>query len=280
MSNQKVITMLLPDGEPNGLKIIQLEGWVGKVLVVPRGKISKLFERPETQQPGVYFLFGESEDPNSKPPAYIGKSGIIRNRIQQQADDKDYWDTAVVFTGGLGGGDAQYLEKRCFDIAKTADRCKLRNSANPPGDMLDEAGQVRVESYLENIQFLISLLGFPIFQPIPQKNSSDAFYCKSEFADAKGALLESGEFIVYKGSIAERRERPALYDYTILLRKQLESEGVLEKKDENTLMFTRDYIFKTPSSASEVVKATPSSGWTSWVSESGITLKDAKERVK
>ncbi|MDP3729879.1 MAG: GIY-YIG nuclease family protein [bacterium] len=278
MPNQKVITILLPEGEPNGLKIIQLAGWVGKVLIVPRGKIGKLFERPETQQPGIYFLFGESEDSNSKPPAYIGKSGIIRNRIQQQADDKDYWDTAVVFAGGLGGGDAQYLEKRCFDIAKTADRYALRNAASPPGDTLGEAGQVSVELYLENIQFLISFLGFPIFQPIPQKNSSDIFYCKSEYADAKGTLLESGGFIVYKGSLAEQRERPAIREYTKLLRKQLEFDGVLEKKDEDTLIFTCDHIFKTPSSASEVIKATPSSGWTSWVSESGKTLNDVKRR--
>jgi len=276
MANQKVITMLLPEGEFNGLKIIKLAGWVGKALVVPRGEIGKLFERLETQQPGVYFLFGEGENPN-RPLAYIGESGNVCNRIQQQAGNKDYWDIAVVFTGDLGGGDSQYLEKRCFDIAKSINRYELRNSQNPPGDILDEARQVSLESYLENIQFLVSVLGFSIFQPIPQQqSSSDIFYCKGEHADAKGTLLESGEFIVYKDSIARQREAPALHNYTRLLRKQLELEGVLEKKDENTLIFVRDYIFKTPSAASQAIKATPSSGWTSWVSEDGKTLSDAK----
>ena len=278
MANQKVVTILLPEGEPNGLKIIQLAGWVGKALVVPREKIAHLFERPETQQPGVYFLFGESENPNDKPLAYIGESGEVRKRVQQQAGDKDYWDTAVVFAGGLGGGDAQYLEKRCYDSAKSSGRYDLRNSANPPGDILNETGQIIVESYFENIQFLTSLLGFPIFQSIPQKNASNIFYCKSQYADAKGTLMENGEFIVYKGSLAEQRERPAIREYTKQLRRQLESDGILEKKDENTLIFTRDYIFKTPSSASEVVKATPSSGWTSWISEDEKTLSDIKRR--
>jgi len=277
MANQKVVTMLLPEDEPNGLKIVQLAGWVGEVLVVPRGKISKLFERQETQQPGIYFLFGESEDAN-RPFVYIGQSGNVCNRIKTQAGDKDYWDNAIIFVGGLEGGDVKYLEQRCFEIVKSIDRCDIRNFQNPEGSKLGEAKQISVELYLENIQFLISALGFSIFQPIPRKNSTDVFYCKAEHADAKGALLESGEFIVYKDSIARQRERPALYNYTKLLRKQLESEGVIEKKDENTLIFIRDHIFKTPSAASEVIKATPSNGWTSWVSKSGKTLNDEKRR--
>lgn len=268
----------MPDGEPNSLRIVQLAGWVGEVLVVPRGKIGKLFERPEAQKPGVYFLFGEGED-LSRPIAYIGESGNVCNRIQQQAGNKDYWDTAVVFVGGLNGGDAQYLEKRCFDIAKSINRYELHNSQNPPGDVLNEAGQVSVEIYFENIQFLISVLGFSIFQSIPkQRSSSELFYCKGENADAKGTLLESGEFIVYKDSIARQRETPALHNFTRLLRKQLESEGILKKQDENTLIFTSDYIFTTPSAASGVIKATPSNGWTSWVSESGKTLSEVKRQ--
>ena len=90
--------------------------------------------------------------------------------------------------------------------------------------------------------------------------------------------MESGEFIVYKDSIAKQKETPALHNFTRLLRKQLESDGILKKKDDDTLIFTNDYIFTTPSAASCAIKATPSNGWISWVSENGVTLKDAKNR--
>jgi len=275
MEAQKVITVLLPEGEPNGLKIVQLAGWVGEVLIVPRGKIGKLLERQETQYPGIYFLFGEGEDPN-KPLAYIGQSGNVCNRIKTQAGDKDYWNTAVVFVGGLEGGDVKYLEQRCFEIAKLSGRCEIRNNQNPEGSKLSEFKQISTDQYLENIQFLLSAFGFPIFQTVPKKSKGDIFYCVGENMDAKGALMESGEFIVYKDSIARQKERPALHNYTRVLRKQLESEGSLKKLDEDKMIFTRDYIFKSPSAASEVIKATPSNGWTSWVSEGGKTLSEAK----
>ncbi len=53
------IKILLPDGDPNGIKIIEISNWEGKAFVIPRGKLRDIREREESGHPAIYFLFGE-----------------------------------------------------------------------------------------------------------------------------------------------------------------------------------------------------------------------------
>ena len=57
------INILLPEGDPNGIKIIEISGWKGKTFVIPRGKLKNIKEREESNYPAIYFLFGDGDDP-------------------------------------------------------------------------------------------------------------------------------------------------------------------------------------------------------------------------
>jgi hypothetical protein len=45
--NSKALQMLIPSGNPNGMKIIEITGWSGKCFVVPRQSLRELKERSE-----------------------------------------------------------------------------------------------------------------------------------------------------------------------------------------------------------------------------------------
>jgi len=62
-------------------------GWTGQALAVPRSKIKELVEWEESLKPGVYFLFGESEE-TGNDAVYIGEAEQVASRIQQHLSGK------------------------------------------------------------------------------------------------------------------------------------------------------------------------------------------------
>ncbi len=59
---------------------------------------ARLLARPEVDRTGVYILFGpDPEDPLTMR-AYVGEADSVQERIRQSADDRAFWETAVVVT--------------------------------------------------------------------------------------------------------------------------------------------------------------------------------------
>lgn len=92
-------------------------------------------------------------------------------------------------------------------------------------------------------------------------------------ADAKGVFKDKG-FLVKAGSWirGETVHSSKRVDIDFL---RLLNEGVLEEYD-GKLRFTKDYLFKTPSSAARAVLGRAVNGWISWKSSDGQTLSKIK----
>jgi hypothetical protein len=120
------IQIFLPNGDPNGLKIIELSGWRGKAFVVPRAKLKDIKNREEAEHPAVYFLFGEGKDVSRKK-VYIGESESFYGRLLSHDDNKDFWNEAVIFTGGLNRAHVKYLENKSVALTKKIDRYEVVN---------------------------------------------------------------------------------------------------------------------------------------------------------
>jgi hypothetical protein len=52
------IRYFLPDGTPDGMKIVEKSNWIGRAIVCPRGAFLDLKQRPEFRKTGVYLLIG------------------------------------------------------------------------------------------------------------------------------------------------------------------------------------------------------------------------------
>ena len=94
--------------------------------------------------------------------------------------------------------------------------------------------------------------------------------------DGKGEYGD-GFFTVKAGSVVRRELQPSASEWIHKTRKQLLSEGVLAL-DGDRLAFVKDYKFKTPSGASNIVLGRSSNGWTHWQLADGTTL-DQVERL-
>jgi hypothetical protein len=87
-----------PQGDPEGLKIVEKSNWTGCGLVIPRSLFGEARGREELDRTGVYVLIGPGEH-SQLPRVYVGEGDPIRPRLEQHARGKDFWTRAVAFTG-------------------------------------------------------------------------------------------------------------------------------------------------------------------------------------
>jgi hypothetical protein len=62
MSFSKTIQMFIFDGNPNGRIMCELSNWNGRVYKISRNELPEFSQRDDSENTGVYFLFGKNEE--------------------------------------------------------------------------------------------------------------------------------------------------------------------------------------------------------------------------
>ena len=271
----QVITTILLDDNPKGLRLIEMANWSGKAFVVPRGKLKELGNRDDAKQPGLYVLFGEGED---RTTAYIGQSENVAGRLSSHDSNRaeDEWNTAIVFTGQLDSTFIKYLESISLDLAKRADRYTIFNKGGANENTLSEAQKIVVNEYFERIKVIMGLLGYNIFDIVSESIADENVYTlKADGADARAQFLDDGSLNVFKDSLARIRETEAFIGWSQAARIKFLDDGILvDNGDDTSYRFTRDVVFNSPSAAASTVTGRPINGWTAWKDEEGKTLDE------
>jgi hypothetical protein len=274
----KTIQIFLPDGNPRGLKIAEFTSRTVQAVLVPRAQLDFACGRPELKAVGLYFLFGDSED-GKLPLLYIGEAEDCVDRLRQQNKNKEWWTTVIVCvskTADFTKAHVKYLEWFCYEEANASGRYKLDQTI-PTKSHLSEPAIADLMDHFDTIRILVSTLGFPIFDKIQQPKTRDVLRCKGKKANATGEYTEDG-LVIFAGSLSNRVDAPASYDYLVNRRQQLLKDGALEIVDDETLRFTKNVIFPSPSQAAAIVLARNANGWTEWKYPDGRTLDQVKRR--
>jgi len=276
----KTIQIFLPDGNPRGVKIAEFTSRTVQVVLLPRAQLDFACTRGELANVGLYFLIGDSDSGNI-PLLYIGEAEDCTVRLKQHNKSKDWWTNAIVCvskTAGFTKSHVKYLEWYCHQEAEVAGRFKVDNSTVPTKSYVSEPMVADLMDHFDTIRILTSTLGYPMFDKIQKPSNKDVLTCKGKKAFAKGEYTEDG-LIVFANSISNRPEAKAIHSYVSVIRQQLVNHGILEVVDDETLRFTKDQIFPSPSQAAEVVLARNANGWTEWKYPDGRTLDEVKRKA-
>jgi hypothetical protein len=285
MSNETPFTLhiFVPDGDPDGLRLVERSNWNGKAVIFPRALYPQVRGRPEFQQIGVYLLLGPREQGDGET-IYIGEGDPVRPRFEGHYAKKDFWTRAVFFVAGpgqLNKADVQYLEALLVSRARAAKRVPLENVNTPTEPTMSEHDRAAMDVFLANLLGVLPVLGIHAFEQSPlrsAKGETTALTCQARGVMATGHDTPQG-FVVQAGSFSTKDEVPSLkerFPNVIELRADLLKSGVLVSQDDN-LRFTQDYTFNSPSLASAVVLGRSSNGRTDWKDGSGRTLKELQE---
>jgi hypothetical protein len=275
----KTIKIFLLDGDPNGRLTCELSNWTGKAYKIPRNKIKDCADREDLTSTGVYLLFWINEE--SDDLVYIGEGEEILKRIIQHLPLKEFWHEAIVFVSkdeNLNKAHIKYIENRLYDLAKTANRYKIINGNVPTRSSISESDKAEMEEFLENIKLLVNTLGHKVFEEkrelVAKKTApQDTFFIKAtRGADAQGKPTSDG-FVVFKGSKAALTTVPSISSSFLKLRQKLIDRNVMRQIGDS-LEFSEDYVFSSPSTAAVMVMGRNANGLEEWKLSGGKILRD------
>jgi hypothetical protein len=278
------IKIFYPKGLSNGIRSAEMTNWIGRCTYFPRGSLTQIKEYEEFGKPGVYILIG-TETSGSLQTVYIGEGDPISSRIISHESKKDWWDSCIMITSindWLNKTQIQFIESSLIKSAQSASRCIMDNKVIPESPTISATDKADAELFLDNAKICILPLGLDIFtSPLNKeatKNSGDnieELYLDSKGLHAKGCESPDG-FIVKNGSQCSITESEGLEQIDRARRTDLLKLGVLAK-DGDTLVFTKDYRFTSPTLAARAVLGAPAPGPLRWKNKDGITLRDIRE---
>jgi hypothetical protein len=171
------IRIYVPDGDPDGIKIVSKGHWTGSGIIFPREKWKEASERPEFggAGAGVYILVGrndelDEDDPtNDIPTLYIGEGDGIRDRIGQHFGKKSFWTWGVAFVSSgthcaLNKAQVQWLEYALVKRAKEVSQCRIENGNTPQEPALTESDRADTRAFLGQILQILPLVNLRAFE--------------------------------------------------------------------------------------------------------------------
>ncbi len=284
LSSPKTIQIFLPSGEPSGVRVAEITTRIVQLIEVPRKRLPEFFAMPESTQVAVYYLVATPED-GSAPQVYIGQTGDLRTRLAEHDKKKDFWERALVLvsrTQSLTQTHALFLEWLSIETARRVGRYRDSNGNAGSRPHTPAPLEADCREVFETGQILLATLGHPLFTPLPQADpqaqAAEVFYCRSGGTNAQGLYTTEG-FVVRAGSVGRRANVPSIQGTSdAAFRERLLQEGVMVAEGD-TVKFTRDHLFRSPSTAAVALLGRTANGWLEWKAEDGRTLDAVKRQA-
>lgn len=289
------ISIVLSDGDPDGIRTAEIGVSTIKVIAFRRNQLERACSEFGDYLPkcGVYLLYGQDEAENDV--VYIGESEKVSSRLKfhkgNSKEPKDYWlDTVVIVSKdeNLTKSHVRFIEAKLIAAVNQNVSWKLANNkltnGNPPlAAKLPQAEIIKMREFIDQAKILTRMIGCDFFKatsgnlanavadvaPI-EASVSPEFRTSGLGYDAKAVVLGlSGDWVVKAMSRARITEANCLSNGVRKIREQLKAAGKLVES-EGALIFQEDCLFKSPSTAANVVCGTMVNGRNAWKLENGI----------
>lgn len=280
----KTIQIFLPGGDPRGIRVAEITTRTVKVIEVPRSLLQDFLKMAESDQVALYFLFGQAEN-DSEKKVYIGQSSDLRARLIKHNKEKEFWERALVFisrTNSLTQTHTLFLEWHSLQATINAGRYAHENGNNGSRPHTPAPLEADCMEIFETGQTLLATLGYPIFDPVAKPdaalNVDEIFFCTGSGANGRGLYTEEG-FVVLKGSKGRKENvRSIIGTANERFRTQLYESGVM-RIEGDTVIFEKDYAFRSPSMAALALMGRSANGWIEWKTTNGKTLNAVKRQI-
>lgn len=280
MGKGRSVKLFLAEGSATGILTAEIINWTGHALAAPRTRLEAALKREELKRTGIYILYSDSFGADL-PSVYVGEGDDISIRLRSHSRDngKDFWDRFIAVTSkdmNLTKAHVKYLEGRLIALLTDAKKCELQNKTEPTFDKLPEADISDMETFLEELQLVLPVIGVDFFrkpQVKPQPTLSldepqTKFFLKNSAKGIVATAIEvDGEFVVLAGATGSLNVAPSFNDRNRNQRDQVLESGRAVKLDEKTFRLVQDIGFTSPSAAAVFLFGTSRNGRTDWLVE-------------
>lgn len=277
----KTIQIFLPGGDPRGIRIAEITTRILQVIEVPRSLLGEFTQMSESNQVALYFLFGESEEAEQR--VYIGQTGDLRARLKSHNREKDFWERALVVisqTNSLTQTHALFLEWYCLTTCREVGRYPDENGNSGGKPHTPAPLKADCLEIFDTTKTLLATLGYPLFDPVARTEATseedELFFCNGSDAKGRGLYTTEG-FVVLKGSSGRVENVPSMGVHMAKFRERLVSSDAVQEHN-GRIVFQKDHLFKSPSTAAATLMGRRANGWTEWKNEAGKTLDELKRQ--
>jgi hypothetical protein len=145
---------------------------------------------------------------------------------------------------------------------------------------LSESEAAFVETFLDEALLCFPVLGVNIFErPMLVSKIRQLLILAKKGIRAEGYESDDG-FIVKKGSTAVVDTVRSAHAFSVSLRQELQKNGILKKRTPQSLEFTEDYEFSSPSTAAAVLVGASANGRDFWKTREGVSLKQLQAKAE
>ena len=166
MADPFTIRIFVPEGDSEGVHIIDRLSSTGIFFAFPRIKLEQIKNRQEFNQAGIYILSGYADPEDELPTIYVGQADVVKYRIDQHTKNKDFWDKAVIFvsTNKMNATHAKWLEYALVEQALRAHRSILDNGNSPQESAISESEKADMKVFLKEIYQTLPLVDMNAFE--------------------------------------------------------------------------------------------------------------------
>ena len=286
-TSPKTIQIFLPSGDAHGIRIAEITTRIVQVIEVPRSLLSDFLAMEQSSQVGVYLLIGEDSE-EGEQQVYVGQTGDLQARLTTHNQKKDFWERALVLiskTNSLTQTHALFLEWHSLQQIRKAGRFSDENGNSGSRPHTPAPLEAECLEIFETGSILVSSLGFPLFDSVARSSDQetepsvedDCFLLQApkKGIDGRGVYTSEG-FVVFAGSYASDSNAPSIGEASARARQRLMDTNVMADNGQGQLVFKRDHLFSSPSSAATAVLGRRANGWTEWKDLQGRTLHQVK----
>lgn len=271
-----VLRILVSDGDPDGVRVIDKSNWTGKGVVFPR-HLLKSARHQGLDSPGIYVLIGQDDSGNSEARIYIGQGEDVGKRLTNHlgSDDKDFWSETIAFVSSgepLNRAHISYLESKLIERAHSAARTAVANGNRPSLPSLSAADKAEADGYLVELLNILPAIGVDYFTVAEVKDASVTVYVLNERNGSGEGQEQSDGFLVKAGAKARKDVTPSFPAGTQNIRDGLIRDGKLVDAGDH-LTLNEDTLFRSPSIAAGLLVGASINGREAWVDTAGVTLK-------
>lgn len=166
MAEPYTIRIFVPDGDPEGTKVVELLNWTGIGVAFPRSAWPSVSTREDMSLAGVYVLTGTAEGTDDElPTVYVGQGDEVRARIETHYSNKVFWDWGYAFVSkNLNRAHTTWLEHELIDRAARAGRSHSDNKNSGSEPTLSESDRADTKGFLREVLRILPLLGVRVFE--------------------------------------------------------------------------------------------------------------------